>query len=346
MSVLRSYSLPATRQRFPRRTLFLMLDALRFVQRGVARREIVPGLTHFRIVDGRCTGFNGLVSLSSPVEIGFNVAPQAGHFIKALDACEDTIQLVMDGGNLLVRSGRFRTAVPCIPVESVPPTFPEGALVYPHDSILSAFKALRPFIGYDASRPWATGILLSGQSAYATNNIIVSEYWLGTPFGSVINVPAYLVEEVTRVNEPVTSLQIAGGSITFHYGDGKWIKGQLLALDWPDILGVLNASMLGAAFTPVPLGLKDACATLVKFCDKADARLFLHGTDVRTRLQGAIDGGALIELPGLPEHGCYNGQFLIECLTVATTIDLLRYPNPVPFLGDKLRGAICGMRED
>src|SRR6476660_8291126 len=110
-----------------------MLEALKFVQRGVARRDIVPGLTHFRIVNGRVTGYNGAYSLSAPVDIGFDVAPSAFLFTKALNACEDVITLKMDGPlTLLVRSGNFRMAVPCVPLDSVPETKPEGQVVPSH----------------------------------------------------------------------------------------------------------------------------------------------------------------------------------------------------------------------
>lgn len=319
-----------------------MLEQLKFVQRGVARRDLVPGLTHFRIVDGRVTGFNGAYALSAPVDIGFNVAPAANVFIKALDACEDVITLKMDGNDLLVRSGNFRTAVPCIDLNTVPATIPEGTFIPSHESVLLALRALKPFIGVDASRPWATGVLLANQSAFATNNIIIAEYWLGTPFPRIVNVPSAIVEEVIKVDEELSTLQISEKSITFHYSDGRWIKSALLALNWPNVLEVLSKAWEGANLVPVPLGLANACEKLSRFGDKEGCRTYFRGTDVATHKDGAISGGALVELTGIPNKGCYNTKYLNDIFPVCHSIDFSRYPFPVPFLGNRIRGAIVG----
>lgn len=321
-----------------------MLEALKFVQRGVARRDIVPGLTHFRIKDGRVTGFNGSYSLSAPVDIGFNVAPSAGAFVKALDACEDVITLKMDNEkSLLVRSGNFRTSVPCIPLESVPTVTPEGVMVDPHDSILGALELLKPFVGVDASRPWATGVLFNKQSAFATNNIIVAEYWLGTHFPHTVNVPSGIVDEVIRVSEELTMLQIASGSITFHYADGRWIKSQLLALDWPDIISVLDNAWKNTKLKPVPPGLPEAVEKLSRFGDKKDCRTYFRGTDIATHTEGAVDGGALVELQGIPNKGCYHTRYLNDVFDIAERIDFDAYPHPIPFTGARVRGAMVGI---
>jgi hypothetical protein len=323
-----------------------MLDKLKFVQRGVARRDFVPGLTHFRIKDKRVTGFNGAYALSAPVDIGFNIAPHAALFTMALNACEDVIQLRMEKPDvLIVRSGDFKSAVPCVPLDQVPETFPEGALIPTHESVLDAFTGLREFIGFDASRPWATGILLSGQSAFATNNSVLAEYWLGTPFPHVVNVPSAVVDEVVKVSEELSALQIGTNSITFHYSDGRWIKSQLLALDWPDVLNVLDASWSGSNLVPVPDGLANACEKLTPFAARKDSRLHFRGGDVATSKDGTESGGTLIELPGLPTKGIYHTLFLNQVLAVAEQIDFTKYPLPIPFAGQNLRGAMLGVRE-
>ncbi len=320
-----------------------MLEALKFVQRGVARRDLVPGLTHFRIKDKRVTGFNGAYALSAPVDIGFNVAPAAGVFIKALDACEDVITLQMDGANLLVRSGNFRTVVPCIDLDTVPETLPEGEVIPTHESILAALGALKPFVGIDASRQWACGVLLANESAFATNNVIVVEYWLGSKFPRIVNVPSAIVEEVIKVNEELTHLQIAENTITFHYKDGRWIKSQLLDLSWPNVIAVLDQAWQGANLQPVPPGLMEACLKLARFGDKDGAHCHFRGKDIATHKDGAIAGGALVELPGVSDKGCYHTTYLNKVLEIADRIDFSRYPGAIAFGAGRLRGAMVGV---
>jgi DNA polymerase III sliding clamp (beta) subunit (PCNA family) len=320
-----------------------VLEALKFVQRGVARRELIPGLTHFRIVDGRVTGFNGSYSLSAPVDIGFNVAPAANIFIKALDACEDVITLKMDGKNLLVRSGNFRTLVPCLDLNTVPITEPEGRMVPSHESILSALDTLKPFVGIDASRPWSTGILFTKQSAYATNNIIIAEYWLGSPFPGVVNVPSAIVDEVCKVSEELSVLQISDTSITFHYADGRWIKSALLNLDWPNIMTIFEQAWEKTGLRPISEGLREACEKLSRFGDPKDSRTYFRGNEISTHKEGSVAGGALIDFPGAPDKGCYHTGYLNDLLEIADVVDFTKYPAPIPFGGNRLRGAMVGI---
>lgn len=322
-----------------------MLEQLKFVMRGVARRDLVPGLSHFRIQNGRCTGFNGVTALSAPVDIAFDCAPCAGDFIRALNACDDVITLKLDTPHrLIVRSGNFTTAVKCVELDTVPTSTPEGMIIAPPQSVLQAFESLQPFIGIDASREWATGVMLHGQSAYATNNIVLTEYWLGCAIPVTINVPATAVEEVVRVHDELTHLQVSDSSITFHYADGRWVKSQLLSLQWPNIQAAFERSWQGSNLAPVPVGLLAACEKLVRFGDKKDLRVYLRGNDIATTLEGTLDGGALVEIPGLPDRGCFHTQYLLSALSIATSIDFSRYPELVPFVGERLRGAIIGIR--
>ncbi len=322
-----------------------MLEALKFVMRSVARRDYVPGLTHFRIVNQRCTGYNGVLAISAPVDIGFDVAPKAGEFMRALGACEDVITLKMDGpSSLLVRSGAFKVSVPCIPLESVPEMLPEGRLLHPHESLLGAFEVLFPFIGIDASRPWAMGILLANQSAFATNNIVLTEYWLGAPFPALVNIPSVIVEEVTRVGEELVSIQVSDSSVTFHYSDGRWIKSPVLALSWPDAPTALKSSWADPHLEPVRDDIRTACEKLAPFASPHAEYLFFRGTDISTTIKGVEDGGAVFELPNLPAKGCYHIKHLNAVLAAATHIDLTKYPAPIPFHGGQLRGAMLGVR--
>lgn len=330
-----------------------ILEALKFVQRGVARRDLIPGLTNFRIKDGRVTGFNGTLALSAPVDIAFDAAPSAGHFIRALDACDDVITMVQESEHkLIVRSGRFKTAVPCVDLSTVPETIPEGVSVAPHLSMLKAFEVLTPFIGIDASRKWACGVLLAGNSAYATNNVILTEYWLGTPFPYIVNIPSSAVEEVIRIHEELLSVQLCQSSITFHYADGRWIKSQLIsAYEWPDVNGVISRAWvlpetnIPRPLMPIPMGLSAACEKLARFGTKDEFYTYFRGTNASTLLNGVEDGGAMVELEGLPETGAFHTMYLSKVLDVATHADFTAYPLPVPFVGPNIRGVVLGIRQ-
>jgi DNA polymerase III sliding clamp (beta) subunit (PCNA family) len=314
-----------------------MLDSLRFVIGAVAKKDFVPSLTHFRISDGMVRGFNGTVGLSCPIGINLSVSPKATPFVKAIQTCKETIQLhVTPAGKLAVKSGAFKAFVECTPDSSIA-VEPEGENVLLNGNLLQVLKRLLPFIAEDASRPWARGILLRGNSAYATNNIVVIENWMETPFPVEINIPKMAIVELLRIGEEPERLQISENSATFHFSGQRWMRTQTYATQWPDLARILDRE---SSQTPVPAGLWQAIEDLVPFVDDL-GRLYLSPGLIAT---GQTDGtGASVELPDILNPGCFNFAQLRLLQDTIQTMDFTSYPKPCLFFGDRIRGAIVGM---
>lgn len=315
-----------------------MLDSLRFVMGAVAKKDFVPSLVHFSIEGGRVRGFNGMLGLCCPIDMNLTVSPKATQFVKAIQTCKETIQLhVTPAGRLAVKSGTFRVFVDCTE-ETYPMVEPEGAEIVPQGPIMAVLKKLAPFIAEDASRPWARGILLRGNSAFATNNIVVIEHWMATPFPTEINIPKMAVTELLRIGEEPTSLQVSELNATFHFSGGRWLRTQTYSTKWPDLSRVLDVESVQL---PVPEGLWQAVEDLAPFVDDL-GRLHLAPGTIST---GQTDGsGASVDLPALGVTGCFNAHQLSLLKGVVDTIALDGYPKPCLFYGDGVRGAIVGMR--
>ena len=316
-----------------------MLDSLRFVQGAVAKKDFVAALTHFRIKDRTIVGSNGSMTLSSPIDLELDIMPKAGPFIKAIQTCQETISLHLTAsGRLSIKSGRFKALVDCIP-EGFPETAPEGEFVELPDGILPALKTLSPFIAEDASRPWARGILLRGSSAYATNNVVLVEYWLKVPFPMALNIPRSAVVELLRIGAEPLRLQVCDDSVTFHFEGGQWLKTQLYSTEWPDLNLVLN---LPSNPEPIPVDLWDALEDLRPFTNKLN-QVYLSPGKVSTGPDGD-DASATSEVPAVSAVGVFNLDYLLKLKGVAEKVDFTTYPKPCLFFGENLRGAIIGMR--
>lgn len=316
-----------------------MLDALRFVQGAVAKKDFVAALTHFRIKDRTIVGANGNMTLSSPIDLDLDIMPKAGPFIKALQTCQETISLHLTaGGRLSVRSGRFKALIDCIP-EGFPDITPRGEFIELPDGILPALKALSNFIAEDASRPWARGILLRGSSAYATNNVVLMEYWLKAPFPVPLNIPRSAVVELLRIGAEPQRLQVCQDSVTFHYEGGQWLNTLLYSTEWPDLGRVFNAQ---SNAEPIPDGLWEALEDLRPFTNKSN-QVYLAPGKVSTGPDGD-DASATSEVPGITTAGVFNLDYLLKLKGVAKKIDFTTYPKPCLFFGENVRGAIIGMR--
>lgn len=311
-----------------------MLDQLKFALRGVAKSDSIPHLRHLRIHNGRVTASDGVLAMSSPVALSFDAAPLATPFVNALAACDEQISITQESVNkIIVRSGNFQAFVPCIDPKRVPETKPEGQAFMPVD-IVAAFRALRPFVCSDSSKPSVCGILLTGESAYATTNVTVCQYWLGTPFPFDLNIPVSFVDEVLKIKEEPRSIQMCKNSVTFHYSDERWIRTQLNALEWPHVAEVLNKAWEGSAMIPVDPKLKEA---VQKLADFGGEKITFNKDQIETE-------GAVVAVE-CPQEGSYFTKFLMDVLRVAEEVDWGRYPLPVAFSGNKVRGVLVGVRE-
>ncbi len=316
-----------------------MLDELKFVQGAVSKKNFLPALTHFRIEAGNIRSFNGTLALSSPIKLDIDCTPKADPFIKAIQKCTETVSMSLTkAGRLRIQSGTFKVFINCTE-EETHHVEPEGEL---HDIdgevFLKAIKTIAPFIGIDASRPWSNGILLKGQSAYATNNVSLVEYWVGNSFPVICNIPKSAIVEIIRINKPPTKVQISNKSISFLYEDDKWIRTSLLDICWPDLDKILNTPS-----NPVPIDERifEGLESIKPFVDKL-GRVYIQNETICTSI---IEGeGATYEIPDFKSEGAYQLGILNLLKNTATKIDFSTYPKPCLFFGERLRGAIIGMR--
>jgi len=318
-----------------------MLESLKFVRGSVAKKDFIPALTHFLIDNGAVRGFNGVLALSSPIPFDISCKPNAEALIKAIGNCETTVQMSLTpAGKLSIRSGKFRALVNCVEGET-PHVEPEGErFEFNGDVFLTCLKVLEPLMGNDASRVWSNGILFCAQSAFAVNNIILAEYWLGTQFPTACCIPSSAIKEIVRINEPPLYGQITPNSVTFHFSGNRWIRTQLLdANAWPDVNKVLNKE---AQPMPMDESLFPALAKLKPFCDGM-GRIFFTPNGVCTHLDQ--EQGATVEIDNFIWKGVFNVEMLLKLEPIVKTIDWDMWPSPCLFFGDRLRGAIVGMRE-
>ena len=318
-----------------------MLDALRFVKGAVAKTTYAPELRHFYISGGRVVGYNGRVMLSCPIDIDIDAAPKAIPFTRAIEICKDEVKLKMTkNGRLMISSGRFRSYIECEDLERVPPP---DLTIAPHvevdDSFLTAFKTLEPFIAQDASRPWARGILLKGQSLFATNNIVLLEHWIPQPFPLTLNIPGAAVKELLRIKNRLISVQQTEKHATFHFENGAWMHTNLYAIDWPDIEQILNVDSNQRPITPE---LLDTVRDIAPFTDEK-LRIVRFAGSKTTTAETEEDGTTIILDEEIPPS-VFNVDQLLSVLELASTIDISLYPRPCPFYGQSIRGVIIGRK--
>ena len=316
-----------------------MLKELKFVQGAVSKKDFIPALTHFRIENGTVRSFNGMLALCSPIAFDLDCSPKAEPLVKAIGNCDETVTLSLTPtGRLSVKSGSFKALIDCVQ-EATPHVTPEGDIInFDGEQVLKAFETIYPFIGNDASRPWSNGVLLKGQSAFATNNVTLVEYWVGSTFPIECNVPRACIKEMLRIGEPPLYAQADHNSLTFHYGENCWIRTQLFSTEWPDLSKVLEVQ---SNPRPIHDELFAGLEKLKPFVDKQGHIFFRNGIIATSQDEHE---GADYALTNHDYNGIYNIEMLALLKDVVKGIDWNMYPRPCPFHGDRLRGAIVGMR--
>lgn len=325
----------------------MLLKALKFVQGAVAKKDFLPAMTHFVIENDMVRAFNGSMALAAPIKLDIACKPKAIDFVRAIAHCVEGAVPALSmtpAGRLKVISGEFKAFIECV-TDETPHVLPEGESVsFNGDAVLYAIKALEPFIGDDASRPWCNGVLMRGSSFYATNNVILAEYFTGIPMPITVNVPRAAIAEMLRINEPPTHAQLTTTSITFHYSDKRWVRTQLLGTEWPDVDMLLNQPCNPEPFEQ---GVFDGLDKIKGFADKL-GRVFIKEGILSTGLDKDEEGrGATFNVPNVKWTGAYAIEMLKLLEGVVDTADFTTYPKPCMWYGkagNPIRGAIIGMR--
>jgi DNA polymerase III sliding clamp (beta) subunit (PCNA family) len=317
-----------------------MLNALKFVKGSLSSKDVVA-LAHFVIEKETIRGYNGVIALCAPIPINLPPCkPRGDELVKAIGNCRDSVNMALTtAGRLAVTSGKFKAFINCIEGET-PHVVAEGEpFEINGKDILAAFKTLFPIVGNNAAHPWSGGILLDGKSAFATNNIILAEYWLGSTLPHPVNIPKAAIKEMIRIGEEPIGALVLDQAITFLYPEGRWLRSQLLATTWPDIRAVLDKES-----NPVDIDdeLFEALETIKPFTDDKLNRVHVNHTVLSTHTD--LDVGASYELHSDLGEAVYTIDMLLLLKGFATSIDWTFYPKPCPFFGDRVRGVIIGLR--
>lgn len=327
-----------------------LLDALKFVQGSVAKKELQEGLTHFRIVDGTVRGFNGTISLCSPVPLNIDCTPKAEPMLKAIAACDEAVQMTMlANGKLSIKSGGFKVSVDTLqkPTAHVEP---EGTIHEIDGQLfLNGLSRVTPFISNDASRPWSCGVLVKQGSMYATNNASIIQYWFGAVFPVDCVVPRMAIKELLRIKKPPVRIQCTDTSMTFHYEDGCWLRTQLLELKWPNIDKIIERTEKGSDVYTLDTELFNCLEKIKPFCER-DGRIYMENGVVRTHYN-ELDGASAMFRES-KSIGVYNIDLIMQLKGLATDWDASRFnekderglSTPIIFYGENLRGVIVGFR--
>jgi len=320
---------------------------LNIIQRATKDNAMVIALQFIHVYDSRMQASDGRIVVDVPCLqlAGFEFSVHGTKFVKAVEACggsPDTIEIV--DGKLLIKRGKFKAKLPLYEGTYPRREFEDakGNWIKVPGNLHDTLRAVLPFIGEDASRPWCCGALFKGGKIYATNNTSVVRGVLPFEKDVTFNLPSFTIKEMLAMSgEAPAYCYVDDVSVTFKYGWDLLIKTQLLAKDWPDIDKMLEA--VPADMPSIHPDLLSSIDKVVSFCPDEDFQcIVFDGKAVAT-----TDGATFAEVDGfdLPP-GRYRASILKNVLGQALNADFSKYPNAIPFKTvTGLVGVFVGVRQ-
>lgn len=326
-----------------------MLDVLHIVRGAVSTKDLVPVLTHVALHDGRMCGYNGRLYIDAPApgfeKLSFTVP--AERFIAAIEACgTEAPRIKVVDGRCVIVTRNSKVVLPTGPIENFPHVdMDESKRVRLKNQFIASLGLLRPFVGDDASRAWASGVLVANGRMTATNNVSIVELGpLGPPTRSY-TLPAFTIDELTRIGLDPGYMTILENAVTFHLPGDVWIRSKLIAEPWPESApGMIDEFHKDAHFTPIPPALREAVERIRPFCADAKAPI----VQLLDRKVLTTGGEMSAEVTGFKSsfgECAFRAEPLLDVLAVASHIDWTKFPR-VPWRNDdgSIRGVTVGVK--
>lgn len=314
-----------------------LIEAVQTVKGAVSEKGLVEVMTHVHVGEERVTATNGVVTLSAKCkgEHDSGYCVNAKLFQKALDNAGAGAEVKVDGNDVHIRSATttFKAKMPVLPNDHFPfdlSSIPKRLNKVEDPS--ERLAALEPFMGEDASRVWATGVLFNGSHLCATNNVSIvrSKYTIDCdPF----ILPRDAVKELmrlqpTKFKQEKTRVVFANEKVT--------LISLLVAGEWPDI-----DRFFGADFSEVSEldpDLLQQVRNLIPFCESKNMPIVYFS-------EGKLHNNAGTGYKSDIDECAFDANVLGDVLEIAEKIDWSAYPKPCGFFGDLVEGCLLGVTQ-
>lgn len=249
---------------------------------------------------------------------------------------------------LVLKRGRFKGKIKTLPpAEWVFPVEPPATDPIP-EGFCDAVKTMLPFCSENATKPWATCLLIMGNHFWASNNVVVARAFcedLRQPDGEEFMLPRWAAEFVTKRSEGLDGWERGETFCAFEWADGSWMRTSLINDKFPPVSTILEKYGSDAEGMEITPAWRKAVLRVGKITGDPVVRLREDGVYGAQGELVAVEDDASTPVPeGLTET-MWDLRFLEPVMESATHWNPTTYPNPSPFKGPGFDGIILGRRE-
>jgi len=297
-----------------------------------AHKDKNNAASNIYVNDGLMQSHDLVCGITLQVDSDFNFCCNAAKLNQVVSKCDpDKLKLTLKNGKLEVKSGRIRSKIDTMPLDSYPYFEQMEAYSEYEANILEDLKDLSKFTDPDDVRLFMQGVLIHDNAIVATNGHVAVKKTIELPVMDASNIPTKSIIKLSSAKLECSKLSVAENSVEFIFNGGRMFT-KKISSPYPDVDRIIS----DIENPTVIESFIDDLKTINSMC--SDDKTVVIGDNLETR-----DGSTKIEGVNLPEC-CFNSDYLINIASVAHSIDLSTFPAPCPFEGDNIKGAIVGIR--
>lgn len=315
-----------------------LLEAVKFLAQ-LAKEEGSPRDTHILLSNKTATVFVDPIGAGTLIDEDLYVAPHAKTFLNALSKCGESYSLTqIDKHRISIKSGPFKANIPCIDPALLyfpTPNHLQGSMTDDFKSALSLVEKIKPENG---QRLITLSFLMNGNSIISTDGKIIIEAWHGLNLPTNLPIPKAVIPLING-SKKLVGFGFDNLTATFFFEDSSFIRTQLYAEKWPDILNILDRP-----FTPlaVPKNLFKGVEAIQEFSHNG----FIHFKDGKLLSEDIEEKGASFDIEGLRGGPVYSAKYLMLLKDIMEKADFHvpaeRKGSLCYFMGKNVRGILMG----
>jgi hypothetical protein len=307
--------------------------ALAFV--SICSRETgQPFQAHTALAMNQALAFDGVTAAGHPITDSIAACPNTEKLLDALMRCTGAFSLTQEATRLIVSSGKFRAAVPCVGFDVMSYVQPDAKIAPLNDTMKLALKLVNPLVRESAPRVVEASACIRANTVVATDGRLLIEAWHGIDLPPGLAVPKSFINAVVR-----SDLKLDGfgwtpnTSITFWFENGAWIKTQLYHEGYPNTDPILAHPHNPSA---VPKDFWAACEAVSGFNEGK--------ISIRPNIVGSHHDegeGASYDCPGLDITTACEWYQIKLIKDLAETIDFHAHAHAATWQGKLARGVLA-----
>lgn len=315
-----------------------LINALTFV--SLAQREKgAPYQTHAQIRNKQIIACDGVLTAGHAVEEDLQACPHTFSLLNALKTCKGVLSVTQpDNHNLMVKAGRFKAFIACMPDAVLPDIVPDPVCGQIDDRIRTGLALLSPFILENSQRVITASALIGKNTIQATTGTLILEYWHGIDMPPNLIVPKVFINALCKIQKSIVSFGFSQTSFTVYFDDGAWLKTQLYKDKWPDFGRILDVPNVPIN---LPENFFEGLNSIANFIDDNRLRIRPNGLQTHT----AANLGATYDIEGLNANLCLNFKTMQMLEDIIKSIDMVGVNGITYFYGENIRGAISQIKE-